>query len=263
MIVRNLTINPIVKTDYTSLSEFFAELNQDNDIAGFENLGGANTFVFRQVTSAQQINAQGGNDTIILNGNTNDTVKGGSGDDTIDAGHGNDVIEGGSGRDNILGGAGADTIKGGSGADFLSGDNDAVAVTQHGADVISGGSGNDTIYGGGGADVLTGGADADTFLYKIGFGSSNESRVGQADRIADFEVGVDKIDVSFMDANGSAAGNGAFNPNLAQNAAGAMWIESRDDGYHVFFNLDGGAPEMEIIVDTVGDQVLTASDFLL
>jgi Ca2+-binding RTX toxin-like protein len=262
--IRNLTFKPVIKTDYTSLAEILAESSQDNSLDGFVNLGAGDNFHFRQVTTAQRVNAQGGDDTVILQGNTNDTVKGGSGNDFIDGGHGNDVIEGGSGNDNILGGAGADIIKGGSGADFLAGDNDAVASSQHGIDTINGGSGNDTIYGGGKADVLTGGTGNDTFLYKVGFGSGNESKVGEADTITDFQVG-DRIDVSFMDADGNSAnGNGQFNFLTGpSNAAGSMWIEDRADGQHVFFNLDGGAADMEIIVKTAGEYDLSASDFLL
>lgn len=43
------------------------------------------------------------------------------------------------------------------------------------------------MHDGGGADVLTGGAGADVFVF---------CRDGEADRIADFQPGIDKIDVS-------------------------------------------------------------------
>lgn len=72
--------------------------------------------------------------------------------------------------DGTVGGALDDRIIGGAGADTLSG---------HG--------GNDWLHDGGGADVLTGGAGADVFAL---------TRDGQADRISDFEIGVDRIDLS-------------------------------------------------------------------
>jgi Ca2+-binding RTX toxin-like protein len=238
--LRNVQFNTAIRQD---MVELLAEMNQDNDRSGYENLGDDDSFIFRNTTSNQFINAQGGDDTIILQGITSDTVYGGSGDDTIDGGGGSDILRGGSGEDNILGGAGADSITGGSDNDFLAGDNDAVPTSQHGVDTINGGSGDDTIYGGGAADILTGGSNNDTFLYRVGLGTENESRVGAADRITDFQAG-DRIDVSSI--NGAA--DFTFSANGASTSANTFWVENRDDGQHVFFNVNGGAPDMEIIV---------------
>jgi Ca2+-binding RTX toxin-like protein len=256
-----LTINNSqLSLRYTTLSqqdlfEFYGELSQDNDRSGYQNLGDEGTFKLITATTNQFINAQGGDDTIIISGNTSDTVYGGSGNDFIDGGRGNDTLRGGSG--------GNDTINGGSGNDFLAGDNDGVIYTQHGVDTIYGGSGNDTLYGGGQADILTGGSGADTFLYRVGFGAGNESQVGNADRITDFGAG-DRIDVSTMDADGNSGnGNSAFTFSAsASTTAGSYWIESRTDGQHVFFNVDGGtAAEMEVIVQT--GATLTDASFIL
>lgn len=258
-----LTLNQTyLRSSYLTLPEFYTEYYQDLDRAGYENLGDDGNFVFRNATSSQFINAQGGDDTIIIQGNTNDTVYGGSGADVIDGGQGSDTLRGGSGDDDILGGAGADNISGGSGSDFLGGDNDAVPSTQHGVDTISGGSGNDTLYGGGAADILTGGTGADTFLYQVGIGSGNESRVGSADRITDLTA-EDRIDVSRMDADGNSAnGNSAFTlSSTASTAAGTFWIETQSDGQHVFFNINGGAADMEIIVQS--NIALTTESFIL
>ena len=238
--IRDFQLSLFNRADF---AEFIAERNQDDDRSGFQNLGDNDSFIVRNATTNQFINAQGGDDTIILQGITNDTVFGGSGDDWIDGGAGNDTLRGGSGTDNILGGAGADIISGGSGDDFLAGDNDAVASSLHGSDTINGGSGNDTIYGGGAADILTGGTGSDTFLYRVGFGSTNESAVGAADRITDFQAG-DHIDVSSI--NGSA--DFTFSAGGPSTQANTFWIENHDDGQHVFFNVNGGAADMEIIV---------------
>jgi Ca2+-binding RTX toxin-like protein len=260
--INNLALRYTVPSQ-ANLAEFYSELTQDYDRSGYENLGDNDTFLLRTATSNQFINAQGGDDTIIISGNTSDTVYGGSGNDFIDGGQGNDTLRGGSGDDDILGSGGNDTINGGSGNDFLAGDNDGVIYTQHGVDTIYGGTGNDTLYGGGQADILTGGTGADTFLYRVGFGGGNESRVGNADRITDFGAG-DRIDVSTMDADGNSAnGNSAFTfAAAASTTAGSYWIESRDDGQHVFFNVDGGtAAEMEVIVQT--SVTLTDASFIL
>jgi Ca2+-binding RTX toxin-like protein len=239
--------------------ESYTELFQDGDRTGYQNLGDDNDFMIQSSATNRFINAQGGDDIIDLGGSANDTVYGGSGNDNINGGGGSDTLRGGSGNDTIFGGAGADTISGGSGDDRLNGDNDAVSSTQHGVDVINGGSGNDTIYGGGAADILTGGTGSDTFLYTVGIGAGNESAVGNADRITDFGAG-DVIDVRQIDADGNSAnGNSAFQHSAsASTSAGTYWIESRADGQHLFFNINGGAADMEIIVETSNALVLLA-----
>lgn len=246
-----ITLRYPVSPSLQNFAEFYAELYQDGDRTGYQNLGDDNDFIFQSSSTNRFINAQGGDDNIDLGGSANDTVYGGSGNDNINGGGGSDTLRGGSGNDTIFGGAGADTISGGSGDDRLNGDNDAVSPTQHGADVINGGSGNDTIYGGGAADILTGGTGSDSFLYTVGIGTGNESAVGAADRITDFEPG-DVIDVHQIDADGNSAnGNSAFQHRAsASTTAGTYWIESQADGQHVFFNINGGAADMEIIVET-------------
>lgn len=246
-----------------NFAEYFSELHQNDDRSGFQNLGSGDNFTFHSGNADQFINAQDGNDTITLEGSSNDTVFGGSGDDVIDGGAGSDILNGGSGRDTIYGGAGADNISGGSGDDYLTGDNDAVAFSQHGADTMFGGSGNDTLYGGGKADIMSGGTGNDNFVYFVGLGTECESKVGAADHITDFQVG-DHIDVSSMDADGNAAnGNSAFTFSAggASTHAGTFWFESHDDGQHVFFNINGGAADMEIILDN--NHQFTTADFIL
>jgi Ca2+-binding RTX toxin-like protein len=56
-----------------------------------------------------------------------------------------------------------------------------------GNDTLNGGAGDDVIHAGTGADRLTGGTGADTFVFVADEG---------ADRITDFELGVDRIDLS-------------------------------------------------------------------
>ncbi len=78
-----------------------------------------------------------------------------------------------------------------------------------GTDTLNGGDGNDTLIGGPRADLLTGGAGADTFLYLAAVFHSNPAN---RDTITDFVSGTDKIDVSAIDGNTTAAfpGNQAF-----------------------------------------------------
>jgi Ca2+-binding RTX toxin-like protein len=55
------------------------------------------------------------------------------------------------------------------------------------ADTLQGGAGDDFLHDGGGGDLLFGGAGADVFVF---------DRDGSADRIGDFQDGIDLIDVS-------------------------------------------------------------------
>lgn len=142
----------------------------------------------------------------------------------------NNVLNGEGGNDTLNGGAVIDTLNGGAGNDILNG--------QDGNDTLNGGTENDTLNGGAGLDNLTGGAGADTYVFQFG-----QSYV---DRITDFAIGTDKIDLLtstglatpaptsfsratnsaaadlttvvnnvFTDANGAIAGNQALAINSA------------------------------------------------
>ena len=81
-----------------------------------------------------------------------------------------DTIQGLDGNDSLYGLVGSDRLEGGAGADKL-----------------YGGDGDDVLIGGAGQDTLTGGAGADLFIIGLGDG---------ANTIADFQDGVDHIDLS-------------------------------------------------------------------
>jgi serralysin len=134
-----------------------------------------------------------------------DSIYGGDGHDTIYGGHGHDLIYGEAGNDRVFGGTGLDTIYGGGGSDVLYGDSgndilhgDTGADILYGGvglDVLYGGAGNDTLVGGMGRDTMFGGSGADVFV----FNTASESLGGtNRDTIADFEVGIDKIDISAL-----------------------------------------------------------------
>lgn len=94
---------------------------------------------------------------------------------------GNDVINGDAGNQTLRGLAGDDTLGGGGGADLL--------------------------IGGVGKDRLIGGTGADLFRFE----SAGDSPVGAGrDRIQDFQRGIDKIDLTAIDANSRLAGDQAF-----------------------------------------------------
>jgi Ca2+-binding RTX toxin-like protein len=82
----------------------------------------------------------------------------------------NDDIYGGNGKDKIYAGAGNDMVNGGEGKDK-----------------IHAGAGNDVVNGGEGKDKMWGGYGSDIFEFEKGSGK---------DKVYDFNVKYDKIDVS-------------------------------------------------------------------
>ena len=72
---------------------------------------------------------------------------------------------------------------------------------------MAGGAGSDSLIGGFGIDNLTGGGGADTFVFLLGDSSAAS---GQHDRIMDFAAGVDRIDLSGIDAISGTAGYDQF-----------------------------------------------------
>lgn len=214
-----------------------------------------------------------------LNGTSrNDNIYGLAGDDTINGGAGADRIEGGSGNDNIQGGAGNDRVYGGSGNDVLSGDIEMTGDLRGGNtvsnDYLDGGTGADRLYGGGGSDTLVGGLGRDTLSGGEGadrfvYNSTLESKAGYGiDRITDFQVGIDKIDLSKLDANPYFSGDQAFqfgqyDPNRGTGMGEITAHYEASIGktiVEVGTNVIRGA-DMRIELD--GDVHLTQNDFVL
>ncbi|MFC7537979.1 M10 family metallopeptidase C-terminal domain-containing protein [Sphingomonas sp. GCM10030256] len=270
-------------------------------------------------------NAIGGSGHDNLIGNQADNLlKGNAGNDIIGAGAGNDILDGGIGNDTMLGGRGDDlffveaagdvvTELADEGVDTVSSSIDyaltanvenlvltGLAVSATGneldnvltgnaqANQLVGGAGNDRLIGGDGMDWLTGGAGSDTFV-----GEFNSSKVAtklgsfSIDRITDFQSGVDKIDLSGLDAISGLAGDQAFtfrgmaaNKNAGeltykvydsvQGAEMALGIDI--DGQDkpstfegpvtiLFGNVDGGTPDFAVVLFGVAD--VNSGDFFL
>jgi Ca2+-binding RTX toxin-like protein len=183
------------------------------------------------------------------------------------------VIEnatGGSGNDVLLGNAANNVLTGNDGNDTLMG--------REGNDLLRGGNGVDKIYGGDGFDVIQLGAGNDTFFAELG--TKSASKVGQIswDVITDFTTGSDKIDLSELDhafafhgtSANKAAGDLTFkvydSVNGAEKALG-IDIDGHDGASGisgpvtvVFANLDGGAPDVGIIL--LNHSSVSAGDFV-
>lgn len=204
-------------------------------------------------------------DDLLDGGNGDDNLEGGLGNDTLNGGFGQDVVRGNENNDLVSGQAGNDSLHGGTGNDTLNGDDDADRLWgQDGADVLNGGAGNDTLdggtgndtlTGGGGRDVLTGAAGSDHFV----FTSASESTLSQPDKITDFELGIDKVDVSGMIG-------GTFYAALLSGFPGhGPSLRTFEDGLGntiVEIDLDGnGTAESRITIEAVTG--MNVSDFIL
>ena len=140
---------------------------------------GTNDFVGDTYVNIEGFEGSAGNDKLI----------GGALNDVLFGFDGNDELLGGNGHDKLDGGAGDDRVDGGSGNDQLFG--------RAGIDTILGGTGNDIIDGGAGADILTGNSGSDMFIFQ-------NAADANGDRITDFVVGLDKIDLSGLFAGDAA-----------------------------------------------------------
>ncbi|WP_064691461.1 choice-of-anchor Q domain-containing protein [Rhizobium aegyptiacum] len=217
-------------------------------------------------TTTKLYTGTNGNDIMPHDGQSNggnETFKGLAGNDLLKGGAGADVLDGGNGSDTAsYAGSGAgvhvslatwtatgghatgdklvsiENLTGSSYDDVLTGGNNGGNVLngRAGADKLDGGAGADVIIGGAGKDVMTGGTSSDTFVFK----TATESGSGwDRDVITDFQKGVDKIDLSAIDANGSAQGDATFHFQAQENAlfdkkAGALaWhYDDRDGSDH-------------------------------
>ncbi|MEZ9525588.1 calcium-binding protein [Enterovibrio norvegicus] len=137
---------------------------------------------------------RGGNDIIDLSEHTADIGIGGAGDDWIE-GYGGDQVSGGSGNDVLLTLGTNDTLHGGTGNDVL-----LAEGLSTGSSRFFGGEGDDFLAGNGANQLLIGGSGADTFFFGHAlFQSTDTSTVTSptlgADRIVDFEIGIDTISI--------------------------------------------------------------------
>lgn len=144
--------------------------------------------------------------------------------ETIKGFAGNDILEGIAGNDTLLGGKDDDDLFGGVGNDLLSGDGDSITRNSNGTYTLNSNAdkGNDFLIGGRGTDVLVawgddtlvgGGTDRynaqlltnlgnDPFTTSITrdqqrdtFVAINKDSVDYTLTIADYEVGIDRLDL--------------------------------------------------------------------
>lgn len=160
-----------------------------------------------------------------------------------------DYIKGSQFANTILGGAGQDQLRGGNGVD-----------------TIDGGTERDKIAGWGGADVLTGGDGGDQFRYLF----ATDSGIGAAaDRITDFTIGSDVIDFRLLDSDVATPDiqNYAFSfiGTAAFAVGGGAQVRYANSGADLLVQMDldgNGAADMEIVLQGLAGQTMSAGDFL-
>jgi Ca2+-binding RTX toxin-like protein len=245
------------------------------------------------------VNGLAGND-VITTGAGNDVISGGAGSDVISSGAGDDTIRfsgGSEGPDTIDAGAGVDRIealKNGTVIGLMSvagveavsangfssvsiagtsaGDTfDFSSVTLTGITSIKGLAGNDTLYGSVAPDVIAGGAGADTIRGNGGadlfdYNALSESKASARDRILDFQVGSDKLDLLGVDAVSTVTGNQAFSfigSGAFHKVAGELRLDMSDPIKTVVLGDVNGDGKADFAVELVGSLQLTVNDFIL
>nr|NUR37271.1 hypothetical protein [Sphingomonas sp.] len=191
------------------------------------------------VTSAPAGTVTGtGNDELLVATTPNAEVQGQAGNDVLLGGSGANLLNGGTGADTMFGGAGDDTYiidnfddraleVDGNGTDtiityvdysmqayvenavlfqgsffntpaigILGNALNNVLIGNSTTNKLWGQDGDDLIYGGEGGDLMNGGAGADIFEYR----SAKDSTAFAPDSISGFQRGLDKIDISALDA---------------------------------------------------------------
>ena len=243
-------------------------------------IGTAGADVLAGAAIGEMILGLGGNDRLSGNGGS-DTLDGGTGADSLYGGDSDDVLNFDALDKVQSGGAGVDTLVVGrsisvnlGASDQISGDSglatglenvDATFATASvtlvgstAANILAGGSAGDKLTGGLGVDVLIGNGGTDRFIFR----TVSESTATVQDEIADFTHGVDRIDVSAIDAIAGTSTNNTFKfiSTAAFSATGQLRYDAAT-----------GAIEADVNGDRVADfslQVgagltITASDFLL
>jgi serralysin len=153
--------------------------------------------------------------------------------------------------ENAIAGAGNDSLTGNNAGNLLRGGD--------GADTLRGGDGNDRIEGGAGGDifVFAGGGESSGHVLR------SDGKKLVPDVLTDFVSGVDRIDLSGIDAVAGTAGDEAFawiGAAAFTGVAGQLRAQAIGAQVHIFGDVNGdGRADLHIIAG--GTQIL-AGDFI-
>ena len=265
--------------------------------------GGAGNDTIDGGDGADTINGDAGNDTLSANagggtingGVGNDTLYGGTGTDTLDGGAGNDVLYNSGSGDTLIGGAGNDTYyidngttlresaNGGIDTIITSVSTDLTGLTNHEnltltgssplfgigntlANTIIGNDGDNTINGGLGNDTLTGGLGNDIFIF-----NTAPNRTSNVDRITDFSLTDDTIQLENAVFTGLGSGTGTLDSSMFRSGAGVTTAGDSSDRiiYNttsgaLFYDADGTGATAAVQIALIGNQAnLTVNDLVI
>jgi hypothetical protein len=237
----------------------------------------------------------------VLTGNAGENeLFGGAGADQLYGSLGNDLLLGGAGNDRLDGGSGADQMVGGAGDDVYVVDNTNDAILESagkgtdtvesaisyvldtniengilsgtaavrltgnaGANLLTGNSAANVLTGSTGADSLVGGGGADRFDFNA-VAETGKTALTR-DVITDFIRGIDRIDLSSIDANSRVAGNQVFKfigTQAFHETAGELRFSVSGTNRIVEGDINGdGRADFQIAV--TGSGTLTGGDFVL
>jgi Ca2+-binding RTX toxin-like protein len=267
-------------TDTIESSFTFSLVNAAN----FENLVLAGTSVIDGIGNDLNNSITGNIAANVINGGVGaDTMNGGAGNDTYIVDNVGDRITEGTN-------AGTDTVQ--SSVTYTLANNVENLTLTGSANInatgntmsiqtLIGNSGNNVLTGGMARDLLTGNAGSDTFDYNavnevsvFNFTNANTNNRTNAidntlERITDFVVGTDKIDLSTIDASDRAGGNQAF----TWLDTSAFTVGNALSGLHYFYDATTNTTVVEASNDRdvaaefqvalTGQIVLNATDFIL
>ncbi len=267
-------------------------------VGGTVDIGAVEQIVKEQISGTEA-------DNTIIGGLGNDKLRGLGGNDAISGGDGNDILGGGAGADSLDGGLGRDTIgyrdsatrviidllaKTASGGDaagdsfigieniigsnrndkltgnavgnWIKGGNGVDALWGGGGnDRLSGGFGQDVLDGNAGRDILFGGRGADTFVL--------HAETASADRIMDFDSGVDRLRISAAEFLGGLSAGALTSDQFVKNTTGDAGDASDRFIYNelngeLTYDSNGDNPGgTRLIAVFTGIPDLAASDFLI
>ena len=243
-----------VDTVYSSLSSYLLGANVENG----------------RILSSGSANLTGNSlNNVLYSGAGNNVLNGSTGTDTVSYAYAASAVSvnlavataqatGGSGNDtlisieNLNGSNYNDRLTGSGGINLLNG--------AAGNDTLSAGSGNDRLIGGAGKDALTGGTGNDIF----DFNALSETGLVSTTRdiINDFVRGLDKIDLSTIDANSATATNDAFTAIIGSATPFTMAGQLKVVSGVLYGNTDADAAA-EFSIQVTGITSLSSADFVL
>ena len=224
-------------------------------VYGFNNTSGRDAYdLARDPSSIFTIWDAGGRDTLDLSGYaTPSRIDLGQGAFSDTAGMtANISIAFGAIIENAVGGSGDDSITGNEARNRLEG--------NAGADRLQGGANSDWLIGGAGGDTFVFTSTGDSDLPQL----KSDGKKVASDYLADFTPGVDKIDLSALDANRSTAADDAFSfigTGAFSGAAGELRYEVRNGQLWLEADLDGDA--LRDFAIAMNASSLSATDLIL